>query len=173
MNLALLILRLVVGAVFVAHGSQKLFASFGGPGIDKFAAMLHSMGMRPGRVHAIASGAAEFFGGLLLALGLLTPVGAALIIAVMVIAVYKVHLSKGFFVTNGGFEFNLVLAAAAFALAGTGAGAWSLDHALGIHDAGTGWALGALGVGILGALGALASSRLSHHEAEPVSPGTP
>jgi putative oxidoreductase len=172
-NLALLVLRLVVGAVFVAHGSQKLFGSFGGPGIDTFASVLHRMGMRPARLHAIASGTAEFAGGVLIALGLLTPAAAALIVAVMIIAVLKIHLSKGFFVTNGGFEFNLVLVAAAFALAGVGAGNWLLDHALGFHDAGAAWALGALAVGILGALAALASGRLSsQHGAEPVRPGT-
>jgi putative oxidoreductase len=166
-SLGLLVLRIVVGVVFVAHGSQKLFAAFGGPGIERFAAALEHMGMPPGRPHAYASGAAELAGGFLLALGLLTPVATALITAVMVVAVVKVHLRGGFFVTNEGYEFNLVLVAAAFALAGVGAGAWSLDHAFGLDVAGTGWALGALAAGLLGGAGALVSGRLVHRRAHP------
>jgi putative oxidoreductase len=83
----------------------------------------------------------------------------------MTAAVLSVHLPNGFFVASNGYEYNLVLAAAVFALAGIGAGDWSLDNALGIDLAGTGWALGALGAGVLGGLGAVLSGRLaSRHE---------
>ena len=91
----------------------------------------------------------------------MTPFAAAALIAVVVAAVLSVHLRNGFFVTNNGYEYNLVLAAAVFALAGIGAGEWSLDGALAVDLAGTGWALGALGAGILGGLGAVLSGRLA------------
>jgi putative oxidoreductase len=167
MALALLGLRLVVGLAFVAHGAQKLFGAFGGGGIDGTAGMFEQIGLRPGKLHAWFAGAAEFFGGLLIALGLVTPFAAAALIAVMTAAVLTVHLPNGFFNADQGYEFNLVMVAAVFALAGIGAGEWSLDNALGIDLAGTGWALGALGVGVLGGLGAVLSGRLaSRHGTE-------
>ena len=100
------------------------------------------------------------------------PVAAAALIGSMVAAVVTVHLRNGFFNSDDGFEFNLLLAAAVFALAGVGAGTWSLDAALHISAAGTGWALIALGAGALGGVGALVSSRLAsglarHHVLEP------
>jgi putative oxidoreductase len=119
------------------------------------------MGLRPGRFNAWLAGLAECVGGLLIALGLVTPLGAAALIGVMTVAVVTVHLRNGFFATQNGFEFNLVMAAAAFALAGVGAGGWSLDHALDIHMTGTGWALGALAVGVLAGLGDVGSGRLA------------
>src|SRR5436190_20575430 len=153
MNLALLALRLIVGLTFSAHGAQKLFGIFGGGGLDGTAEMFEKLGLRPGWLHARFAGTAEFAGGLLLALGLFTTPAAAALTAVMIAAVVTVHARNGFFVTNGGFEYNLALVAAVFALAGIGAGAWSLDNALSIGLAGTGWALGALGVGIVGGIG--------------------
>jgi putative oxidoreductase len=160
MELALLGLRLVVGLTFVAHGAQKLFGSFGGPGITGTAGFLEQLGLRPAKLKAWLSGGAEFFGGLLIALGLLTPFAAAALIASMTAATLTVHARNGFFNTAGGFEYNLVLAASVFALAGVGAGTWSLDHALGIDAMGTGWALAALGAGILGGIGAVLGGRL-------------
>jgi putative oxidoreductase len=161
MALALLGLRLAVGLAFVAHGAQKLFGAFGGQGIDGTAGMFDQIGLRPGKLHAWSAGAAEFFGGLLIALGLVTPFAAAALIAVMTAAVLTVHLPNGFFNTAKGYEYNLVMVAAAFALAGIGAGEWSLDNALGIDLAGTGWALAALGGGLLGGFGAMLSGRLA------------
>src|SRR5215212_1731161 len=155
MDLALLVLRLVVGLAFAAHGAQKLFGAFGGYGIEGTAGFFEQIGLRPGRLHAWAAGTAEFFGGLLIALGLGTPFAAAALIGVMTAAVLTVHLRNGFFAANNGYELNLVLAAALFALAGVGAGQWSLDHALGVGLAGTAWAVGALGAGLLGGLGAV------------------
>lgn len=160
MELGLLVLRLVVGLGFAAHGAQKLFGVFGGHGIRGTAGFFEGMGLRPGKLHAWAAGSAEFGGGLLIAAGLLTPFAAAALIAVMAAAVVTVHLPNGFFVANTGYEYNLVLAAVVFALAGIGAGDWSLDTAFGLDLAGTGWALGALGAGVAGGLGAVFSGRL-------------
>jgi putative oxidoreductase len=173
MDIALLGLRLVIGLGFVAHGAQKLFGAFGGHGIEGTAGFFEQIGLRPGKLHAWAAGSAEFFGGLLIALGLVTPFAAAALIAVMTAAVLTVHLRNGFFVANGGYEYNLALAGALFALAGIGAGDWSLDSALGFDLAGSAWALGALGTGFLGGLSAVLSGRLaSAHESGHGQPHT-
>ena len=167
MNLGLLILRLVVGLLFVGHGAQKLFGVFGGYGLKGTAGFFESIGLKPGRFHAAAAGLLEFGGGLLLALGLLTPFASAALIATMTAAVITVHASKGLWNTGGGYEFNLTLAAAAFALAATGAGAWSIDHALSFSDHGVLWAIGALVVGFAGGLGAVVSGRLYGRDRSP------
>jgi putative oxidoreductase len=164
MDLALLVLRLVVGLTFAAHGAQKLFGAFGGPGIEGTAGFFEQIGLRPGRLHAWTAALTEFLGGLAIALGIVTPIPAAALIAVMTAAVITVHLKNGFFASNQGFEFNLVLAAALFALAGVGAGGWSLDAALNIGMIGTAWALGALGAGLLGGIGAVLGGRLASRE---------
>ena len=161
MEIALLALRVIPGLLFAGHGAQKLFGVFGGHGIEGTAAGFDSMGLRPGRIHAFAGGAAELGGGLLLALGLLTPLAAAALIAVMTTAIVTVHLRNGIWNTNGGYEYNLVMIAVAFALAGVGAGEWSLDNALGLDLTGTGWALGALAVGVLGGVLAILTGRAS------------
>jgi putative oxidoreductase len=161
MNLALFALRLVIGVVFVAHGAQKLFGAFGGAGLAGTGRFVERLGLRPGRLHASAAGVAELAGGALIAAGLLTPVGAAALIAVMTTAVLKVHRHNGLFFTDNGYEYNLTIAAVAFSLAGAGAGAWSLDRAFGLDLAGAGWALAALAAGILGGLAALGCGRLS------------
>ncbi|HEX7298239.1 MAG TPA: DoxX family protein [Solirubrobacteraceae bacterium] len=155
MNLALLVLHVVIGAVFLAHGTQKIFGWFGGPGVATTAGFFENIGLRPGRVHAWAAALAETIGGLLLALGLFTPIGSALVIAVMTAAIITVHGTKGFFNTDGGYEFNLTLIAAAFALAGLGPGQWSLDNVVGLDWHGTSWALIALGAGLLGGIAAV------------------
>lgn len=159
MNLALFALRLIVGLLFVGHGAQKLFGSFGGAGIEGTTATFEKVGLRPARVHAIAAGCAELGGGLLLVLGLLSPLAAAALIAVMTTAVITVHASNGLWNTERGFEYNLVLVAVAFTVAAADSGAWSLDHALGLDLSGAGWALAALAVGLLGALGAVLGGR--------------
>jgi putative oxidoreductase len=161
MNLALLVLRLVVGLGFAAHGAQKLFGAFGGGGIAATGGFFEQVGLRPGRVHALAAGVSELAGGLLIAVGLVTPFAAAALLGVMTAAVLTVHGRNGFFVTNNGYEYSLTLAACVFALAGVGAGHWSLDHALGLDLMSTGWALAALAAGVLGGLGAVLSGRLA------------
>jgi len=131
-DLALLVLRVVLGVIFVAHGGQKLFGSFGGPGLKGTAGFFEQLGIRPTYPMAVAVGVVEFFGGLLAALGLLTPVAAVGIILVMVVAILTVHLRNGFFNQNGGYEFNLALIGIALALLLAGAGSYSLDAALGL-----------------------------------------
>jgi putative oxidoreductase len=150
MSIGLLILRLVVGLALAAHGAQKLFGWFGGYGIAGTGQFLEQLGFRPGRLQAAQAGIAETFGGLFLAAGFLTPAAAAALVAVMVVAAVSVHISKGFFAHNGGYEYTLVLAAAALALAFTGPGAISLDQALGISWSGETWGLGALAAGLIG-----------------------
>ena len=159
MELGLLILRLVVGALFAGHGAQKLFGVVGGGGLDGTAGFFENLGLRPGWLHARAAGTAEFAGGLLLALGLFTPFAAAALIAVMTTAVITVHAPNGIWNTNKGYEYNLVLAAVAFTVAAVGAGAWSLDEALGFDLHGVGWAIGALAVGLACGIGAVLSGR--------------
>jgi len=161
MEIALLALRLVVGLTFAAHAVPKFFRVWGGGGIQGTADMFDQIGLRPGKLNAWLAGVAELGGGLLIAFGLATPFGAAALIAAMTVAVLTVHLHNGFFNTSNGYEYNLVLAVAAFALAGTGPGAWSLDNAFGIDMAGTEWALGALGAGVLGGVGAVLTGRLT------------
>ena len=107
MDIGLLVLRLAVGLTMAAHGGQKLFGWFGGYGLAGTGGFMESLGFRPGRIHAALAGSAELVGGLLIALGLLTPVGSALVLAVMVVAIGSVHLPKGFFVSDGGAEYNL------------------------------------------------------------------
>jgi putative oxidoreductase len=164
MDLALLALGAVVGLAFMAHGAQKLFGAFGGHGVDGTAGFFEQIGLRPGKLHAWSAGSAEFFGGLAIAIGLVTPIAAAALIAVMTAAVLTVHLKNGFFNTEQGIEFNLVLVAALFALAGVGRGAWSLDSALGIDMTGAAWSLGALGVGVLGGVATVLGGRFVSRE---------
>jgi putative oxidoreductase len=159
MDLAMFVLRIIVGGLFAAHGAQKLFGSFGGHGIAGTGQFFESLGLKPGERHARFAGLGEFGGGLLLVLGLLTPLGAAAIIGVMTVAVLTVHAPKGWQNTEGGYEYNAVLAAVAFALAAAGPGGWSVDHALGLDSGGVGWAFAALAAGVLGGMGALISAR--------------
>lgn len=127
-------LRLVVGVVMMAHGSQKLFGWFGGPGLKEFAGFLESnLHMAPGMVFAILGGGGEFFGGLLVFLGLFTRFGALLVAAAMAVAVFKVHFAAGLFASNNGFEYPLTLLAAALSLFFSGGQALSLDSVLKIQ----------------------------------------
>jgi putative oxidoreductase len=160
MDLGLLVLRVVVGLLFFGHGAQKLFGWYGGHGLSGTGQFFESMGFPSGKRQAFLAGLMEAGGGLLIALGLFTPVGAAGLIAVMTVAVIRVHFAKGPWNTEGGYEYNAVLVAVVFALSGVGPGDWSLDNAFGISMHGTGWALGALAVGILGGLLPLAEARL-------------
>jgi putative oxidoreductase len=168
MDLALFVLRVVVGGLFAAHGAQKLFGSFGGHGLAGTGQFFEQLGLRPGRRHATIAGVSEFGGGLLLVLGLLTPLAAAAIVGVMTVAILTVHAPKGWQNAEGGYEYNVVLATTAFALAAAGAGGWSIDHAIGF-DGGEGWGLAALAAGVLGGIGALLSARGAGRE-QPTAP---
>jgi putative oxidoreductase len=159
MHAAMLILRVVVGLLFIGHGTQKLFGWFGGPGLDGATGFMRALGYRPARPHAVAGGLSEAVGGSLLVLGLATPLAAAAIIGVMVNAIATVHGTKGLWVTQGGYEYNAVLIAACLAIATGGAGAWSLDEAFGWDLHGAGWGLVALVVGFAGAAITLATRR--------------
>ena len=150
MKLGLIALRAALGAVFFAHGAQKLFGWFGGHGLEATANAFDSIGLKPGKRSALVAGLSETGAGVLFATGFLTPVASAASIAVQNEAIRTVHWEKGFFVTEGGFEFNLTLIAAAIALADIGPGPVSLDRALGTERSGTLWALAALGVGLAG-----------------------
>ena len=149
-NTGLLLVRVVVGLVMAAHGTQKLFGWFGGYGLSGTGQYLEQLDFRPGRVQAALAGLAEAGGGVLLAAGFLTPVAVAAIIAVMLVAGVSVHLEKGFFAHQGGYEYTLVLASVALAVAFTGPGTLSVDHALGISWAGEASGLAALGAGAIG-----------------------
>lgn len=126
LDLGLLIIRLVFGLSFAAHGTQKLFGWFGGYGIAGTGGWMESIGLKPGKTMAALAGLGELVGGLLFAAGYLTPVAAFLITATMLVAIVKVHGSKGYWATNGGYELNLAIIAAAIAIALTGPGAYSV-----------------------------------------------
>ncbi|HET7480976.1 MAG TPA: DoxX family protein [Rubrobacteraceae bacterium] len=132
LDVGLLVLRVVLGVIFAAHGAQKLFGSFGGPGLKGTAGFHEQLGIKPPYLMAVLAGLAEFAGGILVAVGLLTPLAAVALIVTMAVAALTVHLKNGFFAMNGGYEFNLALAGMALTLLLTGAGAISLDAALGI-----------------------------------------
>jgi putative oxidoreductase len=154
MKLGRLKLRLTVGGFFIGHGTQKLFGWFGGGGLDQTAASFEKLGLRPGRRNAIAAGMAEAGGGALLAAGLATPLAGSALIATMLTAIRTVHGKNGPWLSNGGYEYNVVLIAAVFALVEAGPGCLSLDAARGRERSGPGYAIAALGAGVLGALGA-------------------
>ena len=139
----MLLLRLVVGLTMAAHGAQKLLGWFGGPGFAGTARFLEQMGFRPGELHAVLSGGAELGGGLFLALGLLTPLGAAAVTGSMLAATATVTWENGFISAKGGYEYNLVLIGSALAIALAGPGRLSLDRALGLRLSGWRWGVGA------------------------------
>jgi putative oxidoreductase len=149
MDEGLLILRLVVGALFVGHGTQKLFGWFGGHGVQGTGQFYASSGFRPGVPFAVLGGLSETGGGVLLALGLLTPLGAAAIIGMMTTAAIAIHLKNGMWNTNGGMELPVVYATASATLAFVGPGRYSLDRALGWDLAGVPWGVGAIVLGLV------------------------
>jgi putative oxidoreductase len=150
MDLGILILRLVFGLTLAAHGTQKLFGWFGGMGIAGTAQMMEQLGFRPPRLQAVMSGLVETGSGLALAAGFLTPLAAAAFMSVMFVATVSVHLAKGFFNSNGGFEYTLALATGALAVAFTGPGAMSVDAILGIDWSGPAWGVAALAIAVVG-----------------------
>ena len=148
MQIGRFLARAVIGSLFIGHGAQKLFGSFGGPGVEGTTGMMESLDLRPARANAYAAGGAEAGGGALLVAGLATPLAAAALIGTMVTAVRKVHLPNGPWAANGGYEYNVALIAALVALAEDGPGDLSLDRLLGTERTGAAWGLAALVGGV-------------------------
>ena len=131
MNIALLLIRVILGLAIARHGAEKLFGWFGGYGIAGTAGFFEQLGWRPGKLFVLAAAGAELGGGLLTVLGLGGPIGPALIVMVMLVAIFSVHISKGFAQSNGGYELNTLYIAAALAPA-FASGAYTLDRGLGL-----------------------------------------
>jgi putative oxidoreductase len=156
-SIGILLLRLVIGLVMAAHGTQKLFGWFGGYGLRGTGSFLEQLGFRPGTAFAAAASISEVVSGILVAIGFLGPIGPALIISVMLVAAVTVHWEHGLFAGKNGIEVPLLYAAAAFALALTGYGQYSLDAVFayaGRWSSPFTWIVVALGV--LGGIGNLA-----------------
>lgn len=156
-DFGLLLLRVVLGLTMAAHGYNKFF---GGGRIKGTAGWFESIGMKPGTFHARVAATTEMAAGIGLAAGLFTPVTAAGFVALMLVAAWTVHRRNGFFIVKEGWEYNLVLAAAAVAIAAIGPGKYSLDQALfgdscELLSGWWGFAI-ALGLGLLGGIGQLA-----------------
>jgi putative oxidoreductase len=171
MSIGMLLIRIVVGLLFIGHGTQKLFGWFGGHGRVGTAGFLGSLGYPVPGAAAVFGGVAEAGGGLLLALGLLTPLASAAIIVMMVSAILAVHVRNGLWNTSGGIELPLVYLVVA-AAAAFGPGRFSLDHVIG-----WGWnhrlvAVIALIVGILGGV-AVSLTRRTGDTSRGVEPGDP
>jgi putative oxidoreductase len=171
MNTGRLLLRLVVGGYFIGHGTQKLFGWFGGGGLNATASSFERLGLRPGKRNAIAAGVTETGGGAALVLGAATPIASAALIGTMMTAIRTVHFKNGPWLKNNGYEYNLVLLAAAVALAEVGPGKISADARLGLDTYGNGWAIAALAAGVGGAFGTEFLARRSPASA-PVSTST-
>lgn len=159
-SIGLLILRLFFGLTVSAHGAQKLFGWFGGSGLDGFGKMMERLNVRPAWPFALLAGLGEFGGGLLVALGFLNPAGPLVIAGAMLVAILTVHVTKGFFNTNGGYEFPLLILGGALALSIMGPGAYSLDGVLRLSlPEPEAWIVFGL-VSVGGAIAALASRRV-------------
>jgi putative oxidoreductase len=167
LNIGLLVGRVVIGLVMAAHGAQKLFGWFGGYGLNKTGEFFIHLGFQRGRAFAAAASLTEITSGLLLALGLLGPIGPALIVSVMLVAMVTVHWQHGLFASDNGIEVPLLYSTGAVALALFGFGQYSADTWLGLDRLWTPeftWlALGA------GALGAVANLSLRRRPAPPAS----
>ena len=131
-----LALRIPVGVIFAAHGAQKLFGLFGGYGLEGTGQYLNSIGIHPGYLMALLAGSAEFFGGLALLFGLLVRPAAAALAFTMIVAIFSVHIDKGLFMANNGYEFALALLAVTVALLISGAGRLSVDAKLAARSVG-------------------------------------
>ena len=167
MSYGIFALRVVLGTTMAAHGAQKLFGSFGGGGLRGTAGGFAQLRFRVPLLMALAAGLAELGGGLLLALGLVTPFAALAIAVVMVNAVAIVHWRNGFWNSNGGYEFNLLIFTAAAAIAAIGPGRFSFDNLIGWADniSGLRWGVGVAGVALLLSATTLTLGR--HRAAEP------
>jgi putative oxidoreductase len=171
MDIGRLLLRVTIGGTFFVHGTQKLFGWFGGYGPDGTGQFFESLGLRPGRRNAIAAGATETSGGILIALGLATPLAAAGLTAVMTTALRTAVWNEGIKPATG--EHEVLLATAALALTETGPGAPSLDSALGLERRGVGWTLAALAAGAAGSAMAISTGQRQPAAPSAEAPATP
>jgi putative oxidoreductase len=159
MDAGLSIARLVFGLLLAAHGCQKLFGWFGGPGLGGTATFFETLGFHPGRLFVVAAGLGECGGGILLALGFLQPAAAAAVISVMMVAIVTVHWGHGLLAPEG-IEHPFLYLATALSLALTGPGAYSLDAVLGLTHWWTPQVTAiALGAGVLGGIVSLGLRR--------------
>jgi putative oxidoreductase len=168
MDLGRLLVRFTVGGTFFVHGTQKLFGWFGGYGPDGTGQFFESLGLRPGRRNAIVAGSTETGCGILVALGLATPLAAAGLSAVMITALRTAVWNEGIKPATG--EHEVLLAAAALALTETGPGAPSLDSAFGLERGGWAWTLAALGAGAAGSAMAIGMGRQQPAAPAPAAP---
>lgn len=127
MDFGLLIIRVVIGVLFIGHGAQKLFGWFGGYGLKGTGGWFDSIGMKPGVTLALFAGLAELLGGILFVLGLLTPLAAILIAGTMAMAIIKVHAPNGLWATANGYEYNLTVLTVAIGISLIGPGQYALD----------------------------------------------
>ncbi|MBC3764855.1 DoxX family protein [Neptunicella marina] len=127
-GIAPLALRIPTGITFIAHGAQKLFAAFGGYGLEGTGQWMSSIGLEPGYLMALMAGSAEFFGGILLLIGLLTRPTSFVLAITMLVAIFSVHFQNGLFMANNGYEFALALLAVTVSLMFSGAGKAALDN---------------------------------------------
>lgn len=156
----LLVARIVLGLMMAAHGSQKMFGWFGGHGLTATAGHFDAMGFKPGRLFAVVASGTEILSGLLLTLGLLGPVGPALMVSVMIVAAVTVHFKNGVFAAANGIEVPLLYATGAVALLLTGPGRYSFDAALGLGSLSEpSIALAALVIGVVGGFGNVLARR--------------
>lgn len=169
MTIGRLVARVIIGGLFIGHGTQKLYGWFGGPGAAGTEQMMQQLNLHPPRRNALAAGITETAGGALLTAGLATPLAAASLIGTMITAIRMVHLPNGPWSANGGYEYNLVLIAALLALVDGGPGKLSGDAAFGAHETGGRWALGALAVG---AAASTLTVELGHRSAPSSNPDT-
>jgi putative oxidoreductase len=158
MSFGRLVLRSAVGGLMLGHGLQKLTGAFDGPGLEETEKSMAAIGLFPPREQAMAAALSETVGGTLTAVGALSPLGPAMIIGTMAVAMNKVHLPKGLWLTKGGYEYNLLLMAAAFVLAAEGPGAASIDRISGTPRRGLRWGLASAVLGLAAAAATLAIS---------------
>jgi len=125
-DLGILVLRVCLGIMFAAHGAQKAFGLFGGPGVKGFSEMLSGLGFSYPLFWAYLAAYTEVIGGIFLVLGLFTRGSAALLFILMAVAIIKVHLAKGFFLSQGGFEYAFIIASVCIALILLGPGKFSI-----------------------------------------------
>ena len=153
-NVVLLIARVGLGLTLAAHGYGKFFS---GGRIAGTARWFDSMGMRPGKLHALLAASTELGGGLLMAMGLLTPLAGAGFVGLMIVAGYTDHRKNGFFIVRQGWEYNWILALFAVTVASVGPGCWSIDGAIGLSNRFNGWGGLAIsaGLGIVAGVGTL------------------